>query len=53
VRCGVSTLERRYYAARGADDDPVMALRTRIRADAGLSRPISLTLATAIEAQYR
>jgi putative transposase len=53
VRFGVSTLERWYYAARGAGDDPVTVLRTRIRADAGRSRRISPTLVVALEAQYR
>ena len=53
VRFGMSTLERWYYAARGAGDDPVTVLRTRIRADAGRSRRIKPTLVAAIEAQYQ
>jgi hypothetical protein len=53
VRFGMSTLERWYYAARGAGDDPVTVLRTRIRTDAGRSRRIKPTLVAAIEAQYQ
>jgi putative transposase len=53
VRFGLSTLERWFHAARGAGDDPVSVLRTRIRADAGRSRQLSPTLAAAIEAQYK
>jgi putative transposase len=53
VRFGVSTLERWYYAARGAGDDPVAMLRTRVRADAGQSRQLSSTVMAAIEAQYK
>ena len=53
VRFGMSTLEAWYYAARGAGDDPVKALRRRIRVDAGRSRVISPRLAAALEAQYR
>jgi transposase InsO family protein len=53
VRFGMSTLERWFYAARGAGDDPVTVLRTRVRADAGRSRRVSATLMAALEAQYR
>jgi putative transposase len=53
VRFGVSTLERWFYAARGAGDDPVTVLRRRIRIDAGRSRQLSPTLMAAIEAQYK
>jgi putative transposase len=53
VRFGMSTLERWYYAARGAGDDPVAVLRRQIRADAGHSRRMSPTLVAALEAQYR
>ena len=53
VRFGLSTLERWLYAARGAGDDPVAVLRTRIRVDAGRSRQLSPTLMAAIEAQYK
>lgn len=53
IRFGVSTLERWFYAARGAGDDPVAVLRTRVRADAGRSRQLSPTVMAAIEAQYQ
>lgn len=53
IRFGVSTLERWYYAARAASDDPVTVLRTRVRADAGQSRQLSPTVMAAIEAQYK
>ena len=53
VRFGVSTLERWYYAARGAGNDPVAVLRTRVRADAGQSRRLSTAVMAAIEAQYK
>jgi len=53
IRFGVSTLERWYHAARAAGDDPVTALRTRVRADAGQSRQPSPTVMAAIEAQYK
>lgn len=53
ARFGVSTLERWFYAARAAADDPVAALRTRVRADAGQSRLLSATVMAAIEAQYK
>jgi putative transposase len=53
VRFGLSTLERWFYAARGAGDDPVTVLRTRVRADAGQSRQLSPTVMAAIEAQYK
>jgi len=53
IRFGVSTLERWYYAARGAGDDPVAVLRTRVRADAGQSRLLSPAVMAAIDAQYK
>ena len=53
ARFGISTLERWFYAARAAADDPVAALRTRVRADAGQSRLLSATVMAAIEAQYK
>jgi putative transposase len=51
VRFGFSTVERWFYAARG--DDPVAALRTRIRDDIGRSRQLSPAVIAAIEAQYK
>ena len=53
IRFGVSTLERWFYAARRAKIDPVAALKTRIRTDAGGNRTLSPTLIAALRAQYR
>jgi putative transposase len=52
VRFGLSTIERWYHAARRARQDPVAALKTRIRADAGRHRVLSPTLIEALHAQY-
>ena len=38
---GVSTIERWYYDAKNAGDDPVAALRRRIRSDSGEQRGMS------------
>jgi len=53
VRFGVSTLERWYYAARRAKQDPVAVLKTRIRTDAGRHRRLSPPLIEALHVQYR
>lgn len=53
LRFGVSTIERWYYAARAAQADPVSALKTRVRLDAGSQRSLNKTLASAIHAQHR
>ena len=53
IRFGVSTLERWYLTARRAKLDPVTALRTRIRTDAGRSRTLTPKLLEALHAQYR
>lgn len=53
IRFGVSTLERWFYAARGAGNDPVAVLRTRVRADAGQSRQLSAAAIAAIDVQYK
>jgi len=53
VRFGISTLERWYYQARGATDDPVAALERRVREGAGKHISVSATLQRAIELQYR
>jgi transposase InsO family protein len=53
VRFGVSTLERWYYAARGACRDPVGELRRRPRKDAGCQRSLSGPLRLALQAQYQ
>ena len=53
VRFSVSTIERWYYQARAAHQDPVKALRRRVRADAGRVRAMSPALITALREQYR
>jgi transposase InsO family protein len=53
VQFGLSTLERWYYAARRAQMDPVAALRTAIRADAGRRRAVTQAVIDALEAQYQ
>jgi transposase InsO family protein len=53
VRFGVSTIERWLYAARAAQVDPVSALKTQVRVDAGRSRSLSEALIDAIQTQYR
>ena len=52
VRFGVSSIERWYYAARGAPD-PVGVLRRRRRQDAGQQPSLSLALRQALRAQYQ
>src|ERR1700730_9291628 len=53
VRFGKSTLERWYQAARRARQDPVAALKRRVRADAGRYRALSPRLIEVLHAQYR
>ena len=53
VGFSAATLERWYYAARGASRDPVAALRRRVRRDAGQSRRVSLALRQALRAQVQ
>ena len=53
VRFGVSTLERWFYRARRASVDPVAALKTPVRADAGRQRVMTTALTDALAAQYR
>ena len=52
VRFGVSTLERWYYAARRSDD-PLAALRDRLRGDEGRFPSMSEQAIAALTAQYR
>lgn len=52
VRFGRSTIERWYYLAR-ASPDPVAALRTKRRGDAGCPRRCAGALLEALQAQYR
>ena len=53
VRFSASTIERWYYQARAAHQDPVKALRRRARADAGRVRAMSPVLVAALREQYR
>lgn len=53
VRFGVSTLERWLYVARGAERDPVGALRRRARKDLGQQRSLGAPLRAALRAQYK
>jgi putative transposase len=53
LRFGKSTLERWLFAARRAKQDPVRALKTRVRSDAGSYRALSPRLIEALHAQYR
>ena len=53
VQFAASTIERWYYQARAAHQDPVKALGRRPRADAGRVRAMSATLIEALLDQYR
>jgi putative transposase len=53
IQFGKSTLERWFYAARRASQDPVAVLKTKVRSDAGHHRVVSQTLIAALYAQYR
>ncbi len=53
VQFAFSTLERWLYAARGAKRDPVAALRSRVRTDAGQVRRMSVALRAVLQRQYR
>ncbi len=48
----VSTIQRWYYAARAEAQDPVGALRRKIRCDAGQQRSVNTDLSRLLEAQY-
>lgn len=52
-RFGFSTLERWYYAARGARVDPVGALRSKARKDQGRHPSMPQALRTELGAQHR
>jgi transposase InsO family protein len=49
---GCSTIERWYYQARNAGQDPVGELRRRVRKDAGRQAAVSSRLAVVIRAQH-
>jgi putative transposase len=51
VRFGASTLQRWYYAARGAPD-PVAALKDRLRGDEGRFPSLSAVAIAALSTQY-
>jgi putative transposase len=51
VRFGASTIERWYYAARGATD-PMAVLRNQIRSDIGSFPSVATEAAEALRAQY-
>ena len=53
IQFSVSTLQRWYYQAKNAGDDPFGALRSRGRIDAGHSRQLSPPLKQAIRTQYQ
>ena len=53
VRFGFSTVERWYYTARAAGVDPLGALRSRRRADAGRHRRFGERLRGVLRAQYQ
>ena len=52
TRFAVSTVERWLYCARHASDDPVGALKKKVRADAGTHPSLSKGLREALRAQY-
>jgi putative transposase len=52
VRFGLSTIERWYYQARDAQD-PVGALQTKPREDAGCHRQLSASLVQRLRSQYQ
>ena len=53
VRFSASTIERWFYRARAAHQDPVGALRARPRTDAGRVRAMSAALVAELREQYR
>ncbi len=53
LRFARSTLERWYYTARNAGQDPVAALRHRVRKDAGTQPSLPLALREALRAQWQ
>lgn len=53
VQFGQSTIERWFYTAKNAGQDPVRALQRRRRVDAGQVRQLSAALIETLRAQYR
>ena len=52
VRFSASTIERWYYQARAAHQDPVKALRRRARTDVGRTRTMAAALIAALRDQH-
>jgi transposase InsO family protein len=52
LRFGVSTIERWYYQALGADD-PIEALSRKMRSDAGMGKAIGAEVARVLQKQYQ
>lgn len=50
---GLSTIERWYYTALAASDDPVGALRRKVRSDAGTHPSLTPAQREALDKQYR
>jgi len=53
IEFSAATLERWFYVARNNPSDPLGALRSHRRADAGQSRQLSAALIEALHSQYR
>jgi putative transposase len=53
VQFGVSTIERWYYLALNEKQDPVAALRRKLRSDSGQHPALSALLREALAAQYQ
>lgn len=53
VRFGLSTLQRWYYTALNHPQDPLTALRRKIRSDYGCHASLSAKLAEALTLQFR
>lgn len=53
VQFGLSTIERWYYAARHAKNDPMQVLRRKIRSDHGQHPAVGPKLAERLAVQYR
>lgn len=52
IQFSAATLERWFYVARNSPDDPLGALRSHRRSDAGQSRQLSAALRQALHTQY-
>lgn len=52
MRFAVPTIEKWFYEARNSGDDPVRALRKKVRKDAGSHPSLALPARAALRAQY-